>query len=181
MQIKNTKEKFGLITKLFHWSIAISIIALIWLGWYMVDLTYYDKWYNKSLTWHKSLGMLVLGAALLKIGWQLHSPAPDTTKALKKWERMSAYLMHKLLLAMMILIPFTGYLISTSNGKVVDIFGWFEIPALISKNREIRDIAIEIHFYTAYATAIFIIGHVAAALKHQFINKDSTLTKMLWR
>ena len=181
MKIRNTGASFGLLTKLLHWFIALSIIGLIWLGWYMVDLTYYDKWYNKSLAWHKSLGMLVLGAAILKIGWQLYSPLPDTTKHLKRWERISAFVMHKTLLLMMVLIPLTGYLISTSNGKVVDVFGWFDVPALVSKNRELRDLAIELHFYLAYACAFLALGHIAAALKHQFVNKDSTLSRMLWR
>jgi len=181
MNVRNTTESFGLLTKLFHWLIAISIIGLIWLGWYMVDLTYYDKWYNKSLHWHKSLGMLVLGVILLKIAWQLYSPIPDTTKHLKAWEKMAANIMHRLLLVIMVLIPVTGYLISTSNGKVVDIFGWFEIPALVSKNRELRDLAIDLHYYLAYGTVVLLLGHIGAALKHQFIDKDSTLTKMLWR
>jgi len=164
MNIKNTPNRFGLVTKLSHWLIAFAIIGLIWLGWYMVDLTYYDKWYNKSLAWHKSLGILVLGAALLKIGWQLYSPIPDTNATLKKWERLGANIMHKLLFAMMLLIPITGYLISTSNGKPVDIFDWFEIPALLSKNTELRDLAIELHFYMAYGIAVLLLGHVAAAL-----------------
>lgn len=181
MKIKNTADQFGLVTKLTHWLIAFAIIGLIWLGWYMVDLTYYDKWYNKSLAWHKSLGMLVLAAALLKIGWQLYSPIPNASAALKNWERLGSNIMHKLLFAMMLLIPITGYLISTSNGKVVDIFGWFEIPALLSINTELRDLAIELHFYLAYGIAVLLLGHVAAALKHQFMDKDGTLVKMLWR
>ncbi len=181
MQIRNSNVRFGFLTKLLHWSIAISIIGLIWLGWYMVDLTYYDKWYNSSLSWHKSLGMIALVLAMLKIGWQFYSPIPDTTKDLKAWERMSAHAMHKLLLVMMILIPLTGYLISTSAGKGVMIFNWFEIPSLISENKSIRDLAIELHFYLAYATGLFAIGHACAAIKHQFIDKDSILTKMLWK
>jgi cytochrome b561 len=181
MKIKNTSRHFGILTKLFHWLIAISIIGLIWLGWYMVDLTYYDKWYNRSLDWHKSLGMLVLGAALLKIGWQLYTPTPETTLNLKYWGRLSANIMHKLLFAMMILIPISGYLISTSNGKPIEIFGWFDVPALISNNKELRDLAIELHYYMAYGTAVLVLGHIVAALKHQFINKDGTLVKMLWR
>ncbi len=180
MNVKNTPERFGLITKLLHWLIATAIIVLIWLGWYMVDLTYFDKWYHKSLTWHKSLGMLVLGTALLKIGWQIYSPLPDTTKRLPAWERLGADIMHKLLLAMMFLIPVTGYLISTSSGKVVDIFGWFDIPALVSGNTELRDLAIDLHYYLAYGATVLLLGHLGAALKHQFIDRDNTLTKMLW-
>jgi cytochrome b561 len=181
MKIKNTSQHFGILTKLFHWLIAISIIGLIWLGWYMVDLTYYDKWYNRSLDWHKSLGMLVLGAALLKIGWQLYSPTPKTTLNLKNWERLSANIMHKLLFAIMILIPISGYLISTSNGKPIEIFGLFDVPALISNNKELRDLAIELHYYMAYGAVFLVLGHIGAALKHQFVNKDGTLVKMLWR
>ena len=181
MRIKNSVDKFGLFTRILHWVVGLSIIFLIWLGWYMVDLTYYDKWYNGSLTWHKSLGMIVLGLALCKIGWQLYSPLPGPHTNLKLWEKTSARIMHKLLLAMMVLIPATGYLISTSDGKAVDIFNWFSIPALISNNKELRDLVIDLHFYMAYGTAVLILGHVGAALKHQFINKDSTLTRMLWK
>ena len=181
MQIKNSADKFGLITRLLHWIIGLSIIFLIWLGWYMVDLTYYDKWYNSSLTWHKSLGMIVLGLALIKLGWQFYSSPPDTVGKLKPWEKTSARLMHGILLTVMVLIPVTGYLISTSDGKAVAVFSWFNIPAIISDDSRIRDLAIDAHFYLAYGTAVLVIGHIGAALKHQFIDKDSTLTRMLWK
>ena len=125
--------------------------------------------------------MIVLAAAILKIGWQLYTPIPDTIAKLKVWERMSAHAMHKLLLVMMILIQVTGFLISTSAGKGVAIFNWFEIPSLIAKNNTIRDLAIELHFYLGYGTGLFVIVHIGAALKHQFIDKDSTLIKMLWK
>jgi cytochrome b561 len=181
MQIKNSAEKFGLMTRLLHWIIGLAIIFLIWLGWYMVDLTYYDKWYNGSLTWHKSLGLIVLGLALIKIGWQIYSPTPGPAATLKPWEKTGARIMHVILTFMMVLIPATGYLISTSDGKAVDVFGWFSVPALVGKNTEVRDLAINLHFYLAYGTALLLAGHIGAALKHQFINKDGTLTRMLWK
>jgi len=147
----------------------------------MVDLSYFDRWYNKSLDWHKSLGMLALGLGLLKTGWQLYSPTPDTVVPLANWQRISANIMHKLLLTMMILIPLSGYIISTSDGSPVDIFEWFEFPSLISVNAEFRDLAIAFHYYLAYAVVILLLGHVGAALKHQFVDKDALLTRMLWR
>lgn len=181
MKIKNSPESFGLLTRLLHWVIGLAIIFLIWLGWYMVDLTYYDKWYNGSLAWHKSLGMIVLGLAIVKIGWQLYSPTPPVHGQLKPWEKTGANLTHKLLLLMMLLIPITGYFISTSDGKPVQVFDWFEIPALISGKTTLRDWATELHFYLAYATALLLLGHIGAALKHQFIDKDGTLARMLWK
>jgi len=63
----------------------------------------------------------------------------------------------------------------------VDVFGWFQVPALVEDNRRLRDIAIALHFYLGYGTALLLLGHAGAALKHQFVDRDSTLTKMLWK
>ena len=180
MPLRNTNERFGLVTKVLHWLIAFLIIGLIWLGWYLVGLTYFDRWYNESLEWHKSLGMTVLGLALFKIGWQLYSPPPRNIGMLKPWERLGATVMHFVLLAVIVLLPVTGYLVSTSAGQGISVFRLFEVPALVGKNDALRDVAIKVHFYLAYGTAALLIGHVGAALKHQFINKDGTLKRMLW-
>jgi len=181
MILRNSPERFGLLTKLLHWAIALLILSLIWLGWYMVDLTYYDKWYNASLHWHRALGLLVLALALAKIGWQLYSPPPHAAATLKPWERTAARAMHVLLILMMVMIPVTGYLISTSAGKSIPLFAGLELPALIHVDVPLRDVAIEVHFWLAYATAFLVAGHAGAALKHQFLNRDETLAKMLWK
>jgi len=180
MLLRNSPERFGLLTKLLHWAIALLILFLIWLGWYMVDLTYYDKWYNASLHWHRALGLLVLALALCKIGWQFYSPVPHVT-TLKPWESIGSRGMHLLLLVMMVLIPVTGYLISTSAGKSIPLFAGLELPALVHVDTELRDLAIEVHFWLAYATAFLAAGHAGAALKHQFLNRDGTLARMLWK
>jgi cytochrome b561 len=123
--------------------------------------------------------VLILGA--VKIGWQLYTPPPAAAGALKPWERMAAAGVHHLLLLLMVLIPVTGYLISTSDGKSVDVFGWFQVPALVGKNDTVRDMAITLHFYLAYAVGLLAVGHAGAALKHQFIDKDGTLARMIWK
>jgi cytochrome b561 len=96
-------------------------------------------------------------------------------------ERLAATAVHMLLLAMMVLIPVTGYLISTSAGKAIEVFGWFEIPAVLDVDTGLRDLAIRLHFYCAYGTGVLALGHAAAALKHQFIDRDGILARMLWR
>lgn len=181
MLIPNTPLRFGLFSKLLHWALALLILGLIWLGWYMVDLTYYDKWYNASLHYHKSLGILALTLALFKIGWQWHTPAPGPVAGLKNWEKTGAKLMHYVLWGMMLLIPVTGYLISTSAGKPIQFFDWFAIPALVDVDEELRELAIDVHFYLAYGTLFLVAGHAGAALKHHFINRDDTLKRMLWK
>ena len=181
MLFTNTRLHFGLFTRLLHWLIAILILGLIWLGWYMVDLTYYDKWYNASLHYHKSLGILALALAMVKLGWHVYTPAPGSLADLQPWEKTGARLMHYLLWGMMLLIPVSGYLISTSAGKPIQLFNWFAIPALVDVDEELRELAIDVHFYLAYATLFLAAGHAGAALKHHFINRDDTLKRMLWK
>ena len=181
MLIKNTKARFGLVSKALHWTAAALMLGLIWLGWYMVDLTYYDKWYNASLHYHKSLGLLVLVLALVKIGWQWRTRAPAPLPSLKTWERVGAKLMHYVLWGMLLLLPITGYLISTSAGKPIQLFNWFELPPLVEVDEALRELAIAVHYYLAYAALLLIAAHAGAALKHHFINRDDTLKRMLWR
>ena len=181
MRIRNTEHAYGLTSKLLHWSVAILIVGLIALGWYMVDLTYFDTWYNESLAYHKALGMLVLALGVLFITWRFISPPPHHQSSLKRWERITASAIHYALISMMILIPVTGYFISTSAGKSIEIFGWFEIPAVMDVDKTLRDVAIELHYYLGYGTGVLVCFHAAAALKHQFMDRDGTLARMIWR
>lgn len=183
MQIRNTPKIYGLATRVLHWLIAMLILFLVWLGWYMVGLGYYNRWYYASRSWHEALGMIVLMLATVKIGWQLYSPAPavDAQLKLKPWESRSATVMHYLLLWLMVLIPLTGYLVSTSDGNAVSVFSWLRIPAVISHDPTLRDWAETLHYYLAYGALFLALGHAGAALKHQFINKDGTLARMLWK
>ena len=181
MRLRNSAQEFGLLTRLLHWLTALLIIGLIALGWYMVDLTYFDKWYNESLSLHRAFGMCVFALGVLTLGWRFVSPSPEPQPTLKRWERIAAALMHHVLFALVLLIPATGFLISTSAGKSVDIFGWFAIPPLMAVDDTLRDRAIALHYYLAYGTGVLVCLHAAAALKHQFIDRDGTLARMLWR
>lgn len=179
MRFSNTLESFGAVTKVLHWSIAFLILGLIALGWYMVDLSYYDKWYHDSLTMHRALGMLVLLLAIAKIVWTILSTRPELPQGMKAWERMSAHGAHLALFFMMVAIPLTGYVISTSAGDGIEVYDWFTIPALFQAGDQLRDLAIEFHYYLAYGTLALVAVHAGAAFKHQFINKDGTLKRML--
>lgn len=179
--LSNTESRYGLVAKLLHWTIALFIIGLIWLGWYMVDLTYFDRWANESLRWHKALGLIVLVPASGKILWMICNPAPALPESIARWQQAAARMVHYSLVAMMLLLPISGYVISTSAGQAVEMFGWFKVPALFEIDTGLRDLAISTHYYLAYGCAVLAAAHGLAAIKHQFIDKDETLAKMLWR
>jgi cytochrome b561 len=177
---QNSRDGYGIPSKLLHWTIALIIFGLIGLGWWMVGLDYYHPRYHSSLNLHKSLGMIALGLVLAKMLWRYVSPYPVLAKSLVGLPRKAATGMHHLLWLAMVLIPLTGYAISTSEGAGVDVFDWFTIPAWLPKNETLRDVVTVMHEWIAYAAGVLALLHAGAAIKHQFVDRDGTLRRMLW-
>ena len=176
---RSGKDHYGIVSSGFHWAIALAIVGLVGLGAWMVGLTYYDPWYYDSLALHKAIGIVVLALALAKFGWKLVDRNPGFGPEVKPHERAGATAMHWLLNALMVLLPVTGYLISTSEGAGIDMFGLFDVPALVDVTAGTRDLAIDIHFYVAYGAIALVGMHIIAALKHHFVDRGSTLRRML--
>lgn len=179
MQIKNSSSGYGLVSILLHWLIAVTIFGLTAAGLWMVDLNYYSPWYKAAPFWHKSIGIALAAALLLRLIWRLASPVPDSPANHKRWEVVLAHLMHRLLYILLIAILASGYLISTAKGQGISVFGWFELPALISGIPRQADIAGELHFWFAMALLGCVTLHAIGALKHHFVDHDSTLIRML--
>jgi len=179
VQLRNAGDQYGLVSKALHWVIALLTLGLIWLGWVLVDLSYYSPWYNTANLAHVGLGMLVLALAAFKLVWMLYSPKPAPQPELSVREQRASKLVHGLLILSMFLLPVTGYFTSTSEGDGVPIFGWFTIPALVPVSDVLRDWSIDIHFYGAYGVLALAVLHAGAAMKHQWLDGHGTLRRML--
>lgn len=179
IMFRNTTVKYGLVSKLLHWIIAWLIIGLIGLGWWMVGLNYYDKWYYQGLELHRVIGIIAFFMATLFLLWKIISPSPALQTSLGVYEKRTAHTVHLILLVGMFVMPVTGYVISISSGSGFTFFNLFYVPALIPISESIRDLAITLHYYFAYGAAAIVVLHAAAALKHQFIDKKGTLKRML--
>ena len=88
--LRSTDTRYGAIARVLHWGMALVIFVLIWLGWWMADLSYFDRWYNRSLELHKSLGMVALAIAAVKIAWLFYDVKPDYAENIRPWERTIA-------------------------------------------------------------------------------------------
>ena len=174
---RNSETRYGVVAKSFHWLMAILIIAIFALGLYMVELSYYDRWYKDSLEIHKSTGLLIALLWLLRLTWKKTSIAPKTL-SLHGWETKIAHLAHFGLYLLMALICVSGYLISTADGDGISFYGLFDVPASVTGENQ-EDTAGAIHKYLAWALIALVALHVAGALKHHFIDKDNTLRRMI--
>jgi cytochrome b561 len=143
----------------------------------MVDLTYYSEWYKTAPHWHKSIGLCLFFVTSFRLLWKLTTRAPDIEGA--HWEVTGAKIAHGILYVLLFSLFISGYLISTADGRPIEIFNWFSVPGLGSFIENQEDIAGEIHFYLACSVIALALLHGMAALKHHFINKDNTLNKML--
>jgi cytochrome b561 len=175
----NTLDRFGLVTILLHWLMAIAVIGLFGLGWYMVDLTYYDALYKTLPFIHKSIGIIFGLLLILRLVWKAINVKPAFEDGLSRFELLAAKAAHLGLYGMMILIVISGYLISTADNSSISVFDVFDVPATITSIPEQEDIAGLVHEYLGYGIISLTVLHAAAAMKHHFIDKDNTLRKML--
>lgn len=173
---RNAQNNYGWISIGLHWLVALCVVGLFGLGLWMVELTYYDPWYQRAPDLHRSAGVLLFFVMLARLAWHLGNPLPRLSGA--RWERHAARLVHALLYLLLYALMVSGYLISTADGRAIEVFGLFSIPAtLTGKNQE--DIAGLVHEVLAYGVIGLAGLHALAALKHHFIDRDNTLKRML--
>jgi cytochrome b561 len=181
MPAKNTRSRYGFISVVIHWLMAMVVIGMFALGIWMRQLSYYDPWYQDGPTIHKSIGVLLFILLLARIGWRSINIRPNDDPVLKKWERTTAHLTHFAMYGLMLMLMTAGYLISTADGRQIEVFNLFSVPATLQGIENQEDIAGEIHQILAWTLILLAGVHALAALKHHFINRDSTLLKMLGR
>lgn len=173
---QNTRSGWGWISIALHWLSALAIIGLFALGWWMIDLGYYDAWYNKAPWLHRSAGMLLLLATIGRLIWRLFQPTPRAEGS--RTEIVAAHLGHWLMYLALLVVLVSGYLISTAKGSGISVFGWFEVPATVYGLANQADIAGTIHWYSALTLLALAAGHTLAALRHHW-DKRLTLVRML--
>ena len=178
MLFRNTASQYGGITKTFHWVMAAAIIALLAIGLYMSDLEAIPL--KKELIGiHKSLGVCVLFAAVLRMLWHLVSPKPSPLPNLHLWEKYLGKTLQFFFYAAMLAMPLSGWAMSSAAGFPVGVFGLFTLPPLLSPDKEKLEILKEFHG-VAGNILLYAVGlHAAGALKHAILNKDATLKRML--
>ncbi len=157
---------------------AIAIACLFGLGLWMTSLGYYDAWYNQAPSIHKSIGILLVGVFIFRASWKLFNIKPQPLSTHTAIEKKLAHLTHIMLYILMACIMVSGYLISTADGRVIEVFDWFEIPATLTNIENQEDIAGDIHYYLAFTLIGLSIIHAFAAIKHHVIDKDDTLRRM---
>ena len=181
MQWRNSPSRYGLVSVLIHWLVAVVVFGLFGLGYWMVGLDYYSSWYKTAPDIHKGTGILLFAVMLARLLWRWLSPPPGSLPNHGRLTRLGSKLGHGFLYLGLFVLMFSGYLISTADGRGIEVFGLFTVPATITSIPDQEDIAGLVHEYLAWTLVIFAGIHALAALKHHFIDRDRTLVRMFGR
>jgi len=170
-------HRYNSIAQLFHWTMAVLLIGLFCLGLYMQSLPFSPQ-KLKLYSWHKWAGVVAFILVVLRLGWRMVSAAPKPVP-MPAWQQKAAHLGHLLLYVLMFAIPLTGWLMSSAKGVPTVLFGLWPLPDLIGRNNDLGNLLQSVHWYLNLSLALLVAIHVLAAIKHQWIDRDGTLSRML--
>ena len=179
LHLQDSKDRFGWFTILFHWVTTLAIFGLFALGLYMVELNYYDALYKTLPHIHKSVAVLIAILLIVGLIWKPFQTRPDAIVTHSRFVRIGSSIAHWSLYTLIGATSIAGYLISTAEGASISVFDWFSVPASVTSIPEQEDLTGKVHKYLAYALVGIGSLHGIMALKHHFIDRDSTLRRMI--
>ncbi len=163
----------------FHWLIALLIVCGFALGWVMTDIPGFTPTKLRYFSWHKWIGVTVFALAVVRILWRATHGAPPLPRSMAGWQRAAAQVTHVLLYVLMIVIPVTGYLYSSASNIPVVYLGLVRLPLLISPDPQLKAVLKVAHVTLNYVLLTLVVLHVAAAIKHQWLDRDGLLSRMI--
>jgi cytochrome b561 len=159
-----------------HWLLALAIFGSFGLGLYMHELPL-SPLRLKLFNWHKWAGICILTLSGLRLLWRLtHAPPPELPAP--RWQQRAARGVHGALYLLFFAVPLAGWAYSSAAGLPVVVFGVLPLPDFVPTDKALADIAKQVHRLLAFALALLVLLHVAAALKHHFVDRDALLARM---
>ncbi|MFT3818938.1 MAG: cytochrome b/b6 domain-containing protein [Rubrivivax sp.] len=160
-----------------HWLVAALLLGGFALGATMTGLpngVLKLKLYN----WHKWLGASVLALTLLRLAWRLRHAPPPLPPAMPVWQRHAAAAVQAALLVLCLLVPLLGWAYSSAAGFPLVWLGLVPLPDWVPQDRALAQAIKPWHGRAAWLLALLAGGHAAAALKHQWLDRDGLLRRM---
>ena len=175
--MSTTYTPYTAVAKGLHWLMALLILGLLVLGMYMHDLPLSPQ-KLELYSWHKWAGVTAFVLVWLRLAWRVTHRPPALPEGMAPLMRLAAHAGHAALYGLMVVIPLSGWLMSSAKGFQTVWFGVLPIPDLVGKDKELGDLLQQVHQALNLLLMLTLTGHVAAALWHHFVLKDDTLRRM---
>ncbi len=181
--LTNTDERYGSVSKLLHWAVFLALVNQFAVAWAM---THTDEWETTAgfgrdalYEWHKTIGLVVLLLALLRVSWRKAKPLPDWAPNLSAAEKRAIHLIERLLYWCMFLMPISGFVFVQAGGYPITLFGVWEMPQFLPLMPRVSVIAQWTHAITAAILVATLLGHWGLGIGHQLRHRDRYFQRIL--
>ncbi len=174
--------RYSTVAIALHWLLALMVVGMFVMGIYMADLPF-SPWRLKLFNWHKWIGVSFLLLSVLRLFWRMTHRPPAlpaaVTQAMPAWQTRAHHATHHLMYVLFFAVPLIGWAYSSAAGFPIVWFGQIALPDLLPADKALAELIKPLHELSALALMGLAALHVAAALKHQWIDRDGLLLRML--
>ena len=174
--------RYSAVAIALHWVLGLAILGMFGVGVYMTDLPF-SPWRLKLVNWHKWAGVTILALSVLRLVWRLTHRPPALPQVVSlgmpPWQTRAYHATHYLMYALFFTVPLIGWAYSSAAGFPIVWLGQVPLPDLLPVNKELAELIKPLHEISAFALIGLAGLHIAAALKHQLVDRDGLLQRML--
>lgn len=170
--------RHGFASRFFHWAVAALVLLMIPAGFVMIQEGLPRPVQNALFLYHKNAGVLVFALVILRLVWRKIQPPPPLPESVPRWQAWLATVNHRLLYALLLLMPIAGYVRVKAGGFPIETLDAWGVPALVPESEAIAGIAKSLHYYGALTISALIALHLLAALYHGVIRRDGVTARM---
>ncbi|MEB3752902.1 cytochrome b [Acinetobacter sp. MD2(2019)] len=164
-----------------HWLMAIIFITAWAIGFYSGNFLNYTadgEFKGDVITLHKNIATTIIFLVVIRIFWRYTHPAPALPDSMSPQMKVFAHIGHLILYVLLVALPISGCLFSWTAGHPAPVLYLFNIPTLVQPNPKLLAFFEPLHVYLSWFAGLLVVGHIAAALKHHFVDKDNILQSM---
>ena len=181
-------DRYTRTAMVLHWLVAVLILGNLVLIW---TIDFYPKSLERpAIDLHKSIGLTVLGLVLLRVLWRLSHRPPPLPRSYPAAERVGAHVAHLLLYVLILGLPLSGYIHDSAFAQAaahpLRLFGLVPFPRIApimaldpDTKQRVHAFWFSVHGWLAYGLYALLALHVLGALKHQLLDRQPELGRML--
>lgn len=172
------RNRYSTVSLILHWLIAALVVTHV--GLIAAHELTEGPISREFVNIHKSVGLSILVLTLGRLGWRIANPAIPLPEAMPRWQKLLARATHVLFYVFLIAMPLVGWAASSASGREIPWFGLFHWPLLpVGGGRETAEALMELHEIAGKALIALVVLHIIGALKHQFVDRDNVLHRMI--
>ncbi|TPG15293.1 cytochrome b [Sphingomonas oligophenolica] len=176
MPVSDTaRVRYSTVAIWLHWSIAALVIANLAIGLLHDSLLHGVRW---AIPLHMSFGLTVLILSLARVAWRLSHPFLPAPTDVPRWQQVAARATHIALYALILLMPFTGWMMASAGKHPIGFYWLVDAPKL-PVSKALGDVAHQGHGVLGWLMLALVALHVGAALRHHFLLRDGVLGRMI--